>query len=85
MSYSKFERGKFIREKMMYTILIDSAHGKITTEEWGRVYDLISEVETAGTTHCQELAQNKYYIKAVAEWVKHKKTRRQQFAKSKST
>ncbi len=84
MSYSKFERGKYIREKMMYAILLDSGLGKITTEQWGRVYDLISEVETAGTTHCMELAKNKYYIKAIAEWVKYKKARRQQFAKSKT-
>lgn len=68
----------------MYYILVDSGLGKITTEQWGRVYDLISEVEIAGTTHCQELARNKYYIKAVGEWVKYKEIRRQSFAKSKS-
>lgn len=84
MSYSKFERGKYIRSKMMYYILIDGGLGKISAEEWGRVYDLISEVQTAGTTHCQELALNKYYIKAVAEWVKAKDAHRQRFAKSKS-
>ena len=68
----------------MSYILVDGGLGKLTTEQWGRVYDLISEIETAGTTHCLELARNKYYIKAVGEWVKHKEARRQIFAKSKS-
>ena len=44
----------------------------------------MDEMETAGTTHCPELASNEYYTKAVADWVKYKETRRQVFAKSKS-
>ena len=68
----------------MLDILIDGGSGKINAEEWGRVYDLISEVETAGTTHCMELAENKYYKKAVEKWVKAKQAQRQRFVESKS-
>ncbi len=84
MSYSKFERGKYIRLKMHHLILLDLGGGKINAEQAGDSYDLISEVETAGTTHCQELARNEYYIKAVEAWVEYKEVRRQRFAKSKS-
>ena len=68
----------------MSYILVDGGLGKLTTEQWGRGYDLISEIETAGTTHCRELAKNKYYIKAVESWVEAKKIQRERFAKSKS-
>lgn len=84
MSYSKFERGKYIRLKMHHLILLDLGGEKINAEQAGDSYDLISEVETAGTTHCQELARNEHYKKAVAEWAKAKQAQRQRFAKSKS-
>ena len=35
--------------------------------------DLMSHVETAGTTHNQELVKNEYYLKAVNDWRKAKK------------
>ena len=69
----------------MHYILVDGGLGKITAEQWGRVYDLISEIETAGTTHCQELAQNKYYKLAVVEWVKAKEAHRKRIIEDKSS
>lgn len=84
MSYSQYERGKYIKSRIMLYILIDGGHGKINTEEWGRVYDLISEITTAGTTHSRELAQNGYYKRAVLAWVKAKAAHRQRIVTSKS-
>jgi len=59
-------------------------HDLIPSVQFGVVWNLMDEMETAGTTHCPELASNEYYTKAVADWVKYKETRRQVFAKSKS-
>ena len=84
MSYSEFERGKYIRLKMHHLILLDLGHEKINAEEAGDAYDLMDGIETSGTTHCQELAKNEHYIKAVEAWVKAKKIQRERFAKSKS-
>ena len=84
MSYSKYERGKYIRLKMHHFILLDLGHGKINAIQAGNVYDLMSGIETAGTTHSQELARNKYYKKAVEEWVKAKQAHRQRIIESKS-
>lgn len=80
MSYSQHERGKYIRLKMIHLLLLDL----VSSEEFGIVWNLMDSLETAGTTHCQELANNKYYKKAVAEWVKAREGQRQVFAKSKS-
>ncbi len=71
--------------KMHHLILLDLGAEKINAVQAGEVFDLMSGVETAGTTHCQELAQNKYYIKAVESWVDAKKAQRQRFIESKST
>jgi len=84
MSYSKFERGKYIRLKMHYLILLDLGGEKINAEQAGDIADLMDGIETAGTTHSLELAQNEYYKKAVAEWVKAKQAQRQRFTESKS-
>ena len=84
MSYSKFERGKYIRLKIHYFILVGLGNGKINADQAGDVYDLMSEIETAGTTHCRELAENEYYKKAVEEWVKAKEAHRQRIIESKS-
>ena len=84
MSYSKYERGKYIRLKVHHLILLDLGSGKINAEQAGDAYDLLSGIETAGTTHCQELARDEYYKKAVEEWVKAKQAHRQRIIKSKS-
>lgn len=84
MSYSKFERGKYIKLKMHHLILLALGGEKINAEQAGGVYDLMSEIETAGTTHCSELAKNEYYSKAVAAWVVAKKAHRQRIVESKS-
>lgn len=84
MSYSKYERGKYIKLKMHHLILLDLGSGKINAEQAGDAYDLMSGIETAGTTHNQKLAKNEYYKKAVEEWVKAKEIHRQRIIESKS-
>ena len=84
MSYSQFERGKYIRLKMHYFILIDIGKERINAEQAGDIADLMDGLETAGTTHCQELAKNEHYIKAVEAWVEAKKIHRQRIIESKS-
>jgi len=80
MSYSNFERGKYIRLKMIHLLLLDL----VSTEQFGIAWDLMDEMETDGTTQCEELARNEYYIKAVEAWVDAKKVQRERFAKSKN-
>ena len=36
--------------------------------EAGRIFDLISDVETAGMTHSLELIKEPFYIQAVNDW-----------------
>lgn len=84
MSYSQYERGKYIRLKMIHHLLLDGGAGKINPEQFGTTWDLMDEMDTAGTTHSQELAQDEYYKKAVSAWVIAKKTHCQRIAKSKS-
>lgn len=84
MSYSQYERGKYIRLNMIHKLLLDGGAGKINTEQFGTTWDLIDEMETAGTTHSPELAQDEYYKAAVATWVEAKKIQRQRIAESKS-
>ncbi len=84
MSYSQYERGKYIQLKMIHDLLLDGGAGKITAEQFGITWDLIDEMETAGTTHSYELAQDEYYKKAVAAWVEAKQIHRQRIAESKS-
>jgi len=80
VSYSKYERGKYIRLKMIHLLLLDLPN----TEQFGITWDLMDEMETAGTTHSKELAENEYYKRAVAEWVKAKEAHRQRVIESKS-
>lgn len=84
MSYSQYERGKYIRLNMIHQLLLDGGAGKITAEQFGTTWDLMDEMETAGTTHSEELAQDGYYKKAVEAWVDAKKIHRQRIAESKS-
>ena len=69
---------------MHYYILIDLGKEKINAVQAGLVYDLMSGVETAGTTHCQGLANNDYYKRAVQAWVQAKKIHRQRLIESKT-
>ncbi len=84
MSYSQFERGKYIRLKFHHLILLDLGSGKINAEQAGDAYDLLSGIETAGTTHNQELASNKYYEKSVEAWIMAKKAHRKRLIASKT-
>ena len=79
MSYSQYERGKYIRLKMIHLLLLD----QVSTERFGIIWDLMDEMDTAGTTHSPELAQDEYYKKAVAAWVDAKKAERKRFTDSK--
>ena len=80
MSYSQYERGKYIRLKMIHLLLLDL----LPTEEFGITWDLMDEIETAGTTHSKNLASNEYYKRAVQAWVEAKQIDRQRFTESKS-
>ena len=80
MSYSQYERGKYIRLKMIHLLLLDL----LPAEQFGITWNLMDEIETDGTTHCQELAINEYYTKAVEAWVKAKQAQRQRFMESKT-
>ena len=80
MSYSQYERGKYIRLNMIHSLLLD----QVSTEQFRTTWDLMDEMDTAGTTHSQDLAQDEYYKKAVAAWVEAKKIQRQRIAESKS-
>ena len=84
MSYSKYERGKHIRLKIHHLILLDLGEGKINAGQAGDAYDLMDGIATDGTTHCQELARNEYYRKAVQTWVSAKQAQRQRFMESKT-
>ncbi len=84
MSYSQYERGKYIRLNMIHNLLLDGGAGKINAEQFGITWDLIDEMETAGTTHSRKLAENEYYKKAVSRWVEAKQAQRQRFTESKS-
>lgn len=77
MSVSQRERGQFIRSKMNHYILIALGKEEINAEEAGRIFDLISEVETSGSTHNSELVKEPIYIQAVEDWGKVRKRRRE--------
>ncbi len=80
MSYSQYERGKYIRLKMLHLILKDL----VSTERFAITWNLMDEMETNGTTHSQALAQDEYYKKAVSAWVEARQINRQRIAESKS-
>ncbi len=69
---------------MHHFILLDLGSEKINAIRAGEIFDLMSGVETAGTTHSIELATNKYYKEAVSAWVEAKQAQRQRFIDSKS-
>jgi len=68
MSYSKRDRGLYIRKNIHYNILIDLALERITADQAGYVYNLISFITVAGTTSNRELSKNHYYIQAIENW-----------------
>ena len=68
---------------MHHLIILGLGKEKINAEQAGDAYDLMDEIETAGTTHCSELAKNEYYLEAVAAWVVAKKAHRQRIIDSK--
>ena len=65
---------------MIHLLLLDL----LPVEQFGIVWDLMDHIETDGTTHCSELAQDEYYKKAIGEWVKAKEAQRKRFTESKS-
>lgn len=68
MSYSKRDRGIYIRQNIHYNILIDLALEKIKAEQAGFVYNLLSSLSVAGTTNNRDLARNPYYKNAIENW-----------------
>lgn len=79
MSQTLYERGQFIRSRIHLSILMALGKGKINAEESGRIFDLISFVETSGSTHNEELAKESFYIQAVKDWGKVKERRRMKY------
>ena len=70
MSYSQFERGRFIKSRMNHFILVALSREEIDAIEASRIFDLISMVETAGTTHDKNLVAEPFYLQAVKNWQK---------------
>ncbi|MCK4760283.1 MAG: hypothetical protein KAT69_09535 [Candidatus Aminicenantes bacterium] len=68
MSYTKYERGRFIKSRMNHFILMALGKEEIDAAEASRIFDLISDVETAGTTHSQDLVKEPFYLQAVEDW-----------------
>ncbi len=68
MSYSKYERGRFIKSRMNHFILMALGREEIDSIEASRIFDLMSKVETAGTTHSQELIKEPFYLQAIKDW-----------------
>ena len=69
MSYSNYERGKYIRLKIIHLILLDI----VSPERFGITWNLLDKMNPDGTTHCEELIEDEYYKKAVDEWRKARK------------
>ncbi|MCK4759012.1 MAG: hypothetical protein KAT69_03140, partial [Candidatus Aminicenantes bacterium] len=68
MSYSNYKRGRFIKSRISYYILMALGREEIDAFEAGRLFDLISEVETAGTTHSLEIIKEPFYLQAIQDW-----------------
>ena len=85
MSYSKRERGQYIRSRMHFYILIDLGRGAINWMQAGYAYDLISYMDVAGGTHNKVLAANEYYQRAVEDWKNAQEKIRQRFIRQRST
>ena len=68
MSYSKYERGRFIKSRMNHLILMALGREKIDSIEASRIFDLISDIETAGTTHSLEVVKEPFYLQAIEDW-----------------
>lgn len=75
MSFVQYERGQFIRSKMNLYILMALGREEINAEESGRIFDLISFVETSGSTHNEELAKEPFYNQALKDWGKVRERR----------
>lgn len=75
MSLTQYERGKFIRSKMHHYILMALGKGEINAGRAGDIFDLISFVETSGSTHNPELANEPMYKQAVKDWQKVRERR----------
>ena len=69
MSYSKHERGKFIKSRMMDLILRKAPFEPGGGEElFSETWDAISEVSTAGNPTTKRCAENPIYKEALKAW-----------------
>jgi len=68
MSYSNYKRGQFIKSRMNHFLLIALGREEIDSIEASRIFDLISDIETAGTTHSRDLVKEPFYLQAVRDW-----------------
>lgn len=85
MSYSKRERGEYIKSQLM-DIALRGIDGKtIDSERFAKVYDLISAIDTAGNPKSSEkldisardVAGHPAYNEALLRWRKALEARRQ--------
>ncbi len=53
---------------MNHLILMALGREEIDAIEAGRIFDLISDVETAGTTRSLEVVKEPFYLQAVQDW-----------------
>ncbi len=80
MSLSQHKRGKFIRERMGYLQLIALGKGQMNAEECDNLDTLVKEeLETSGSTHNEELANEPFYKQAFKAWRKVKERRRAKY------
>lgn len=68
MSFSNYKRGRFIKSRMNHFILMALGREEIDSIEASRIFDLMDEIETAGTTHSRELIKEPFYLQAVQDW-----------------
>ena len=68
MSYSKYERGQFYKSRMNHLVLMALGREEIDSIEASRIFDLMDEIKTAGTTHNRDLVKEPFYLQAVQDW-----------------
>lgn len=72
MSYSKSERGKFIRSRMMDIALREGAVKIDGFDYFSEIYELIGEVSVAGNPTTERCSKNITYLRALKDWQQSK-------------
>jgi len=74
VSFAKFERGKFIKSRMMQILICraplkEGGGHELFAETW----DVISEVSTAGNATTERCSKDKIYLEALRSWQEYLK------------